>query len=134
MTKAFPHLHAKCCHVLLQLLFPLLLLLLSLLLFFRSMRRVPSFSARFPEHVLHVSIFSVFFRTHATDTVAFVRFPEHDRFFLRSSVLFAFNSGVVGGQYRIMHLSAFDFSSWSVLPLFNLLPSGATLAVFMQGS
>jgi len=133
MIKAFPHLQAKCCHVLLQLLLPLLLLLLSLLLFFRSMRRVPSFSARFPEHVLHVSILSVFFRTHATDTEAFVRFPEHDRFFLRSSVLFAFNSGVVGGQYPIMLLSFLDF----ILERpYTLQPasSGATLAVFMQGS
>jgi hypothetical protein len=74
-----------------------------------------------------------FFRTHATDTEAFVRFPEHDRFFLRSSVLFAFNSGVVGGQYPIMLLSFLDFILERPSTL-QPAPSGATLAVFMQGS
>jgi hypothetical protein len=44
---------------------------------FRLVRRVPSFSARFPEQAHQVLIFSGFFRTHATDTEAFVRFPEH---------------------------------------------------------
>ena len=46
-------------------------------LLFRLVRRVPSFSARFPEQAHQVLIFSGFFRTNATDTEAFARFPEH---------------------------------------------------------